>query len=221
MSIASAFVSQPVFDAIMKLWEQGVITRVKSSDTFQTEQLEHIAASMLAILCHIIKSEKLIKVSMKFRSYKFLYFQLHKRVNMSESLVDLMKFIFFRQEKDTKKGSGTSTPAASTSGATSAAAATPAAAQASQSGASGALLSEPVPDSGVLRDLMDMGFPRERCLEALNFTSSLESATEYILTHMTAGTAAGGSQFDLEMSEDEQIRAAIQLSLTGGAEVSG
>lgn len=63
---------------------------------------------------------------------------------------------------------------------------------------------------------MDMGFPRERCVEALNYTSTVESATEYLLTHMTAGNAArgGNDSAGMDMSEDEQIRAAIQLSLT-------
>lgn len=70
---------------------------------------------------------------------------------------------------------------------------------------------------------MDMGFARERCLEALNFTSTVEAATEYLLTHMTAGSAAGGQSAaddNMELSEDEQIRAAIELSLTTASEVN-
>ena len=73
---------------------------------------------------------------------------------------------------------------------------------------------------------MDMGFSRDRCVEALNFTSTVEQATEYLITHMIAGTAAGGHQpssasMDMFPSEDEQIRAAIELSLSSvGNEVS-
>lgn len=69
---------------------------------------------------------------------------------------------------------------------------------------------------------MDMGFSRERCVEALNFTSTVEQATDYLITHMIAGTSAGGHQpsssnaMDMSLSEDEQIRAAIELSLTAG-----
>lgn len=70
---------------------------------------------------------------------------------------------------------------------------------------------------------MDMGFSRERCVEALNFTSTAEQATDYLITHMIAGTAAGGHQpgtgaaMDMSLTEDEQIRAAIELSLTAGS----
>lgn len=67
---------------------------------------------------------------------------------------------------------------------------------------------------------MDMGFSRDRCVEALNFTSTVEAATEYLLTHMTTPTAASGSsqgQDGMELSEEDQIRAAIELSLTATA----
>jgi len=77
---------------------------------------------------------------------------------------------------------------------------------------------------------MDMGFPRDLCLQAIRVTHSVESATEYLLTHMTAGLAAGGSlgasatppvsassaPIDNTLSEEDQIRAAIELSLTSG-----
>ena len=70
---------------------------------------------------------------------------------------------------------------------------------------------------------MDMGFSRERCVEALNFTSTVEAATEYLLTHMSSTPAAassqgqGGGGGSMELSEDEQIRAAIELSLTAAS----
>jgi len=66
---------------------------------------------------------------------------------------------------------------------------------------------------------MDMGFARESCVEALNFTSTVEQATEYLISHTVAGVTAGGAQsaapaMETSLTEDEQIRAAIELSLT-------
>lgn len=67
---------------------------------------------------------------------------------------------------------------------------------------------------------MDMGFSRERCVEALNFTSTVEAATDYLVTHMLTPAASTGPQQSggsMELSEDEQIRAAIELSLTAAS----
>ena len=44
--------------------------------------------------------------------------------------------------------------------------------------------SDPDPINSVhLQSLMDMGFSREHCLEALNHTGGLEQATEYLLSN--------------------------------------
>lgn len=127
----------------------------------------------------------------------------------------------FVQEKESKKSKTTASQTTTTllSAFSSSAPQNPTAtatATVASPGTSTSLLSESVPESGVLRDLMDMGFPRQRCVEALNVTSTVESATEYLLTHMTAGSSAGGGPGtnDDGMSEDEQIMAAIQLSLS-------
>jgi len=45
---------------------------------------------------------------------------------------------------------------------------------------------------------MDMGFPRESCIEALNNSSTVEGATEWLLTHS---------------SEEDQLIRAITMSL--------
>ena len=45
---------------------------------------------------------------------------------------------------------------------------------------------------------MDMGFPRESCIDALNNSSSVEGATEWLLTHS---------------SEEDQLIRAISMSL--------
>ena len=68
---------------------------------------------------------------------------------------------------------------------------------------------------------MDMGFSREHCTEALLFSSGLEQATEYCLTHppphhhhlqaslqqMVAGMDVGGE------SDEDQMMRAIAMSL--------
>ena len=49
---------------------------------------------------------------------------------------------------------------------------------------------------------MDMGFPRENCIEALNNSSTVEGAAEWLLTH--------------SFEEDQLIRA-ITMSLENNA----
>ncbi|XP_031748031.1 E3 ubiquitin-protein ligase HUWE1 isoform X4 [Xenopus tropicalis] len=59
--------------------------------------------------------------------------------------------------------------------------------------------------------LMDMGFTREHALEALLNTSTMEQATEYLLTHPPP--LIGGVVRDLSMSEEDQMLRAIAMSL--------
>ncbi|XP_061178702.1 E3 ubiquitin-protein ligase HUWE1-like [Saccostrea echinata] len=82
--------------------------------------------------------------------------------------------------------------------------------------------SEPEVNEAHLQQLTDMGFSREHGIEALTLTSSLEQATEFILTHPFSGTsrqgaATTGAQNPLgmvmEMSEEDQMMQAIALSL--------
>uniref|UniRef100_A0A3Q3JUL5 E3 ubiquitin-protein ligase HUWE1 n=1 Tax=Monopterus albus TaxID=43700 RepID=A0A3Q3JUL5_MONAL len=67
-----------------------------------------------------------------------------------------------------------------------------------------------------LTQLMDMGFSREHAMEALLNTSTMEQATEYLLTHPPP--LLGGAVRDLTMSEEDQMMRAIAMSL--GQEVS-
>ena len=46
------------------------------------------------------------------------------------------------------------------------------------------MVPEPNPESVQL--LMDMGFPRERCVEAIRNTTTLDQATEYLLNNPVA-----------------------------------
>ncbi|XP_063792481.1 E3 ubiquitin-protein ligase HUWE1 isoform X3 [Pseudophryne corroboree] len=59
--------------------------------------------------------------------------------------------------------------------------------------------------------LMDMGFTREHAMEALLNTSTMEQATEYLLTHPPP--LIGGVVRDLSMSEEDQMLRAIAMSL--------
>ncbi|XP_041429057.1 E3 ubiquitin-protein ligase HUWE1 isoform X4 [Xenopus laevis] len=59
--------------------------------------------------------------------------------------------------------------------------------------------------------LMDMGFTREHALDALLNTSTMEQATEYLLTHPPP--LVGGVVRDLSMSEEDQMLRAIAMSL--------
>uniref|UniRef100_A0A8C7QR58 HECT-type E3 ubiquitin transferase n=1 Tax=Oncorhynchus mykiss TaxID=8022 RepID=A0A8C7QR58_ONCMY len=68
------------------------------------------------------------------------------------------------------------------------------------------------PSSG----LMDMGFSREHAMEALVNTSTMEQATEYLLTHPPP--LLSGAVRDMTMSEEDQMMRAIAMSL--GQEVS-
>ncbi|KAM9431241.1 E3 ubiquitin-protein ligase HUWE1-like isoform 5-T5 [Salvelinus alpinus] len=67
-----------------------------------------------------------------------------------------------------------------------------------------------------LQQLMDMGFSREHAMEALVNTSTMEQATEYLLTHPPP--LLSGAVRDMTMSEEDQMMRAIAMSL--GQEVS-
>ncbi|XP_076681578.1 HECT, UBA and WWE domain containing E3 ubiquitin protein ligase 1 isoform X3 [Andrena cerasifolii] len=82
------------------------------------------------------------------------------------------------------------------------------------------------PEAGVnlehLRQLMDMGFSRAHCIEALLHTLTVEQATDYLLTNpatlrrsdVPADDAGGqGHIMDLELVDDDQIMHAIAMSL--------
>ncbi|ELV12428.1 E3 ubiquitin-protein ligase HUWE1 [Tupaia chinensis] len=70
---------------------------------------------------------------------------------------------------------------------------------------------EPQVNQQQLQQLMDMGFTREHAMEALLNTSTMEQATEYLLTHPPP--IMGGVVRDLSMSEEDQMMRAIAMSL--------
>ena len=76
---------------------------------------------------------------------------------------------------------------------------------------------------------MDMGFPREQCVEALLFTTSLEQATDYLLSTppsllraptaaATAAASSASSAMDTDGNDDDAVMRAIALSLTSDPE---
>uniref|UniRef100_A0A667ZE22 HECT-type E3 ubiquitin transferase n=1 Tax=Myripristis murdjan TaxID=586833 RepID=A0A667ZE22_9TELE len=79
----------------------------------------------------------------------------------------------------------------------------------------GASTGSPQVNQAQLTQLMDMGFSREHAMEALLNTSTMEQATEYLLTHPPP---LSGAVRDLTMSEEDQMMRAIAMSL--GQEVS-
>lgn len=76
---------------------------------------------------------------------------------------------------------------------------------------------------------MDMGFPRDQCVEALLFTTSLEQATDYLLSAPpsilrppqsapTSSNAAQPAAMDTDGNDEDAMMRAIALSLTADPE---
>ncbi|KAK6308449.1 hypothetical protein J4Q44_G00217200 [Coregonus suidteri] len=85
-----------------------------------------------------------------------------------------------------------------------------------QQGQGGGRERQPNVNQQQLHQLMDMGFSREHAMEALVNTSTMEQATEYLLTHPPP--LLSGAVRDMTMSEEDQMMRAIAMSL--GQEVS-
>ncbi|CAH1120985.1 unnamed protein product [Ceutorhynchus assimilis] len=72
-----------------------------------------------------------------------------------------------------------------------------------------------VRDSEVnLRQLEDMGFSRENAIDALLHSSSVEQATDYLLSNPPQAARASTSAVDSETVEDDQVLQAIAMSLS-------
>ena len=144
------------FLAVMKIWGKKPL-KVYGA---------RMADSVLSILCHILKGEKLIDDKRE------------KERAVAEAA---------------KPGSSVGVGASGTSGS----------ASESRDNAAGLSLgsvpepSEPDVNQAHMQSLMDMGFPRDRCVEALQMTDSLEQATDYLLHYplpaLNALTSGNGS----------------------------
>ncbi|XP_035825881.1 E3 ubiquitin-protein ligase HUWE1 isoform X3 [Aplysia californica] len=156
-----------------------------------------MSESVLAILCHIILGESILQKHLE------------------------------REKSALASGSGDTAVDLSGAGPSSQSAPGPSAGgpSAGPSGASVAATSrrplEPLVNQQHLQQLMDMGFTREQATVALNNTSSLEQATDYILSNPIppAASAVPGSM-DLDMNDEDQMMRAIAMSLGENAVLS-
>ncbi|XP_031421594.1 E3 ubiquitin-protein ligase HUWE1 [Clupea harengus] len=164
-----------------------------------------MAESMLAILCHILRGEPVIQ---------------ERLAKEREGTV--------RPEEESSTSSSSAAPAAggtapvAPAGTTGEAApatgsvAPTAGGGAAEEGSTSTPRREPQVNQAQLTQLMDMGFSREHAMESLLNTSTMEQATEYLLTHPPPLLSAAVREF--AMSEEDQMMRAIAMSL--GQEVS-
>ncbi|XP_056278229.1 E3 ubiquitin-protein ligase HUWE1 isoform X8 [Pseudoliparis swirei] len=160
-----------------------------------------MAESMLAILCHILRGEPVIQE------------RLTKEREGAVRPDD--------EPASTVSLAPSGAPGASTTGgeapvATGTAPAVPATGGAADDSTNSTPRREPQVNQTQHTQLMDMGFSREHAMDALLNTSTMEQATEYLLTHPPP--LLGGAVRDLTMSEEDQMMRAIAMSL--GQEVS-
>uniref|UniRef100_UPI00358F3842 E3 ubiquitin-protein ligase HUWE1 isoform X5 n=1 Tax=Myxine glutinosa TaxID=7769 RepID=UPI00358F3842 len=219
------------FEAIMNLWNRRPL-KVYGS---------RMAESMLAILCHILRGETIIRE------------QLSKERDGSRDeeapppapedvgggtagvngVTGSAGSVSNGNSSAVALASGSAASVATTGGASSVPAAasstTDSSSSSSSSGGGGASSTvgggtagstagtvgtpshrrEPDVNQQQLQQLVDMGFSREQAVEALLHTSTMEQATEYLITHPPP--LLGGT--DLHMSEEDQMIRAIAMSL--------
>lgn len=193
------------FQAVMKIWGK------KPLKTYGARMSE----SVLTILCHILKGEKLI-AEQKEKAENELSAIASVSANGPPSFGSLSNSI----------------PVLSSSAASFSARASSLLAAASAAAAPVPMQEQPEINQEHVATLMDMGFPRERCIEALTANSSIDAATEYLLnnpvppptlrTNAGSDPGAGPSTRPLATGgEQEELMRAIALSLGGGATASG
>jgi E3 ubiquitin-protein ligase HUWE1 len=198
------------FEAVMHIWGKRPLPVYGS----------RMAESVLTILCHILKGEVIIKE------------RLEKE----------------RPEEQQQRREGAPEAAAGGSSSTGGGAAAAAAAVPDPGAAGGPSSSaeqtwaastpaEPDINPEHLQTLMDMGFPRERCVEAMQMVGgNLDAATDYLLNNplppllLQQGPGLGGSGSNSFVGQDDLMRA-IAMSLgdnvmvaadgAGGAAVAG
>jgi len=178
-------IHKKTFDCIMHLWNRKPL-KVYG---------EHISETTLVILCHLLRGETIIQN------------KLAKDQNDAKSL----------ESRNVGLGNLNliANPAAADSSALARNQQFPAARSSSSGGLvrSGAIrahhrdrasIEENEYNRTQIQQLVDMGFNREAAIEAFLHTSTLEQATDYLLTHQNQ---------DWEMSEDDQMLRAIEMSL--------
>lgn len=200
-------IQKVAFEAVMKLWNKKPL---KSYGV-------RISESVLVILCSIIKGEAIILERLA-----------KEKESMPTSTTTATTTTTNTSTNNTSTTTTTTTTTSTTTTTTTPATATtvtpspvPASAPVSLEAAS-----QPSADSEVnqqhLQALMDMGFGRERCMEAIAQTHTLQQATEYLLMNplMDQVSGAGGGG-DMELTEEDQMLQAIAMSLGENVQVSG
>ncbi|XP_053096515.1 E3 ubiquitin-protein ligase HUWE1 isoform X2 [Pangasianodon hypophthalmus] len=156
-----------------------------------------MAESMLAILCHILRGEPVIQERLS-----------KEREGTS------------RAEEDGGTGAGGASGGPGTGavgeGASGSGGGAVTGGSTADDGSSSTTRREPQVNQAQLTQLIDMGFSREHAMEALLNTTTMEQATEYLLTHPPPLLSAAIREFT--MSEEDQMMRAIAMSL--GQEVS-
>ncbi|KAM7411952.1 hypothetical protein PAMA_021769 [Pampus argenteus] len=183
--ILSLFFIKAAFSCIRSLWNRKPL-KVYGG---------RMAESMLAILCHILRGEPVIQ---------------ERLTKEREGTV---------RPDDEGASTGSLAPSSAPGASTTAGEAPPATGTTSAAPAGGSTddstnstpRREPQVNQAQLTQLMDMGFSREHAMEALLNTSTMEQATEYLLTHPPP--LLGGAVRDLTMSEEDQMMRAIAMSL--------
>merc|ERR1719186_2585309 len=153
-----------------------------------------MAESVLAILCHILKGEKIIAERLE-------------------------------KEKPPTTTAAEKGPEGTAATAATADTPTPAPGVVAEPNWSASTPAEPDVNPEHLQTLMDMGFPRERCVEAITAVGgSLDAATDYLLNNplpplqqsLSAGFGPGGEQDDLMRAIAMSLGENVMVSTDGG-----
>ncbi|XP_059143196.1 E3 ubiquitin-protein ligase HUWE1-like isoform X5 [Physella acuta] len=150
---------------------------------------------------------------------------------MSESILTILCHIidgeakikkFLEKEKLTPSGSGGDSAVDLSGAGTSGVSNGAAAAAATLASTTARRPLETMINQAHLQQLMDMGFTREQATVALNNTTSLEQATDYILTNTIPATSQNplAGAMDLELNDEVQMMRAIAMSLGENAVMS-
>lgn len=195
------------FKAVMMLWGKKPLKLYGP----------RMSESVLAILCHILKGEKLIEE--KLLKDNAAIPGASKIPSLTSSGPTLRTPLMQAYNLQSSASSSSSEPPAAVPP-SSATPAIPIPAPLPE-------LAEPDINPEHLERLMDMGFPRERCIEAIQSTGSLDQATDYLLTNPfpppsvpvvgQSRGAAGGSSFQSAsipgVADQDELMRAIAISL--------
>ncbi|XP_037772840.1 E3 ubiquitin-protein ligase HUWE1-like isoform X4 [Penaeus monodon] len=178
------------FEAVMKLWNKKPL---KSYGV-------RISESVLVILCSVLKGETIIQERLA----------LEKETTSSTSTTS-------------STTTTTTTTTATTAGtpATSVAAAAAAALGITNHGDPVSQApAEPEVNQQQLQALMDMGFPRERCLEAIAQSHTLQQATEYLLMNPIMDPVGMLQAIAMSLGENVQVSGSSGSSSSSGQQAS-